>query len=583
MKRASVSIAVVAALALCASATAEAKGRHGKARKARSTLRHKKRSVKPRTIKRTSKKTAPTARERLVEEIKQVWSGRHLRAGTTAVLVVDAESGEKLFEEHADDKLNPASNVKLISTATVLDAIGPDWRYTTRLLGATPDQNGLSTGDLYLYGSYDPTLGVDHLAALARSVAESGVKKIVGDVLIGEDVLRDTLGTPHVKVTVRSSRTAGAAPEVEISPKLDFIRIENTAKTTKRRRRTAPKISSSIVKNADGSEQLLIKVSGKIRAGRKAKVRRQVHRRSTFTAHVVRAALAEAGVEVVGGVKIVAFDDYMGATLEGGFFPVELARHESKPMGQLVAQVNKRSLNYLSDRLVMTAGAVRFGGTPTMEVGIRAMKDWLLRAGINPDQVVVNTGSGLSYKTQLSARQIVKVLRAASGYVEEQNDPRLTEIYQASLAVGGIDGTLRRRFRRSKLKGKVIGKTGTLTSCIALSGFVSDNEGNRLCFSIVTNGNRHHLRRNVRKENEAMVGAMHDYLEDRPALQHSAATPADPPATATAVPAADVEADEADDSDEDSAGDEVADDGDSADDSDSSEADVIDSSNAEAP
>src|SRR5690606_5649757 len=93
--------------------------------------------------------TTPSAEALLREELEAVWSGRTLRRGVTAVYVVDARTGEKLYAVHADDKLNPASNVKLFTAATVLDQLGPDWRYITRLLGAAPDPSGTADGSLY--------------------------------------------------------------------------------------------------------------------------------------------------------------------------------------------------------------------------------------------------------------------------------------------------------------------------------------------------------------------------------------------------------------------------------------------------
>ena len=83
--------------------------------------------------------------------------------------------------------------------------------------------------------------------------------------------------------------------------------------------------------------------------------------------------------------------------------------------------------------------------------------------------------------------------------------------YIDSLAVAGRDGTLRRRFRGSKVRNAMVGKTGTLTGVIALSGLL-EHEGRKLVFAIVTNGNAHRNRWNVRKQHEALVEAMHRYL-----------------------------------------------------------------------
>jgi hypothetical protein len=88
------------------------------------------------------------------------------------------------------------------------------------------------------------------------------------------------------------------------------------------------------------------------------------------------------------------------------------------------------------------------------------------------------------------------------------------QTFRKSLAIGGHDGTLRRRFRTQghTLVGQVQGKTGTLTSVIALSGFLTGEDGRTLCFSIVTNGHRNHRKRNVRLEHEEMVASLDHFL-----------------------------------------------------------------------
>src|SRR5262245_29805726 len=62
-----------------------------------------------------------TPEGRLRQDLESIWAGRILRRGTTAIYVVDARTGQDIYAIHPDDKVNPASNVKLLSTATVLD------------------------------------------------------------------------------------------------------------------------------------------------------------------------------------------------------------------------------------------------------------------------------------------------------------------------------------------------------------------------------------------------------------------------------------------------------------------------------
>jgi len=142
---------------------------------------------------RARRSTATTPEGRLREELEGIWAGRILRRGVTAIYVVDARTGKDIYAIHPDDKVNPASNVKLLSTATVLDLVGPRWRYLTRLFGPAPDAAGVARGDVYLRGNSDPTLTRAALDELAAVVARSGVKKIEGNVLLSDDSLRETV------------------------------------------------------------------------------------------------------------------------------------------------------------------------------------------------------------------------------------------------------------------------------------------------------------------------------------------------------------------------------------------------------
>lgn len=149
-----------------------------------------------------------------------------------------------------------------------------------------------------------------------------------------------------------------------------------------------------------------------------------------------------------------------------------------------------------------------------MANAVKAMDRFLTSADLAPDECHLDTGSGLSYKTELSARQIVRVLRVAAGYAPRDEDgEEHAEVYRESLAVGGVDGTLRARFRGS-LRGRVFAKTGTLTGIIALSGFV-EHEDQTLAFAIVSNGTNHRRRKQVRRQHEQIVELLAGFMAKR--------------------------------------------------------------------
>jgi len=267
--------------------------------------------------------------------------------------------------------------------------LGPTWRYSSRLLGPEPGTDGTARGDLYLLGTADPTLGVTHLDELVTLLGQRGVKRVEGDIVIGPKALRDGVARANVKVTI-TGQAPGKPPVVRFEPESEYFQVKVNASSVKGKRGRVQVGLRHV--ETDGTGHYVIDVWGRIRQGRTATLWRAVPHRAAFTAHTLRAKLLRAGIEVTGSVRVEELDDYVATAASEDFLPVELARHESAPMAQLVARVNKPSNNFLADRLLMTAGSAVFGGLPTMEKGLDVMKAWLEQdAGIAADSLTVDT------------------------------------------------------------------------------------------------------------------------------------------------------------------------------------------------
>src|ERR1700739_4489213 len=123
--------------------------------------------------------------------------------GEWGLLIVDAETGETLYELNADRYFVPASNMKLFTTALALAKLGPDYRFHTTLEShATISPEGVLSGDLLLVGRGDPNLSNRKfpydlkeefdgppekvLAELADALVAKGLKEIAGAV-VGDD------------------------------------------------------------------------------------------------------------------------------------------------------------------------------------------------------------------------------------------------------------------------------------------------------------------------------------------------------------------------------------------------------------
>jgi D-alanyl-D-alanine carboxypeptidase/D-alanyl-D-alanine-endopeptidase (penicillin-binding protein 4) len=64
---------------------------------------------------------------------------------------------------------------------------------------------------------------------------------------------------------------------------------------------------------------------------------------------------------------------------------------------------------------------------------------------------------------------------------------RNAQAWRDSLTIGGVDGTLRNRFKGTSAQGNIRGKTGTLDQVSALSGYVTTAGGEPVVVSIIVN------------------------------------------------------------------------------------------------
>jgi D-alanyl-D-alanine carboxypeptidase/D-alanyl-D-alanine-endopeptidase (penicillin-binding protein 4) len=471
--------------------------------------------------------------ERTADAIEGLYATA-LRAGRTSLYVADARTGKVLFSADPEARLNPASNVKLLSTAAALHILGPDHRYTTQLFGPAPTQ-GTVSGDVYLLGTYDPLLHRDDLRAMARDMFNRGVRRLDGNLVVGPVATRDGLYRSLLPITVVAGKP-GARPTVSTLPGYDFATLRVTATTAKGRRGKLGFQQEPFV-DEHGQRRLRITVSGRIGRHKELTHWLFTEERQFHAAHLLRAALREVGIEVNGGVRVAELLDY---TASAGFVPEPLTQHASKPLAEMVAMINKRSINWLADRVIMTAAAKRYQDLPSMEVAIRAMKEWIgENTAIDPEQVLIDTGSGLSYNTRISAQQLVEVLRAAAGFSIAETPT--ASAYLESLAIAGRDGTLRGRFRQTTAQGHVLAKTGTLSNVIALSGIIDVDPTRPLAFALVSNGHSPRMKTRIRNGHEKLVGLLCDYATAVAGAPASAPVPSTEVAPPTETETADAE------------------------------------------
>jgi len=171
----------------------------------------------------------------------------------------------------------------------------------------------------------------------------------------------------------------------------------------------------------------------------------------------------------------------------------ELATLQSPPLSVIAAQTMKPSQNLYTELILRTLG--KLGPpplttattttpsifSPTSEsLGLENVKAFLKTAGIRPESLVLDDGSGLSRGDMITADATVQLLTFMSKH-------RYADVFRDSLPIAGVDGTLRNRLKGTPAANNLRAKTGSLSSAASLAGYVTTAAGEKLAFSIMVN------------------------------------------------------------------------------------------------
>ncbi|MGW0519753.1 D-alanyl-D-alanine carboxypeptidase/D-alanyl-D-alanine endopeptidase [Crossiella sp. NPDC003009] len=433
----------------------------------------------------------------LSADLDQILADPRLAGAGTGVVVREVDTGQVLYRRGGADRLQPASNAKLLTSAAALEVLGPDHRFTTSVLADSSLRGKVLNGDLYLRGTGDPTTLAADYDALAQRIADTGLQVVTGRVVADDSafdpvrlgpswawddepfyysaqvgalsVAPDTdydAGTVIVRVRPAA---AGQRPAVELTPPTSVITVDNRATTG------APGSASTIaVERQHGTNTVLVTGSAPANGFASAHFS-TVDDPARYAADVFQAALLRRGVRVL--------DPKPGAGVTPPHF-AELAAHRSMPLSELLVPFMKLSNNGHAEILVKAMGKA-VHGKGTWADGIRAMAPKLAALGVPPAAHRLVDGSGLSRMDMVTADQLSALLAAA------RTRPWYP-VWHHSLPVAGkadrlVGGTLRNRLRGTPAEGKVRAKTGSLTGVSALSGYVTGSDGRDLVFAVVTN------------------------------------------------------------------------------------------------
>jgi D-alanyl-D-alanine carboxypeptidase/D-alanyl-D-alanine-endopeptidase (penicillin-binding protein 4) len=431
-------------------------------------------------------------------------------------MVISLTTGDTLFERNAGLELNPASTLKLYTTALAFEQLGPDHRFMTEVYRQGDVEYGTLNGNLIIKGGGDPALsrrffdgdGNGPMRALAKQVAAAGIRRISGDI-IGDDRAFEAKPVPdgwrtrylHASYAARVSALSlnenlvhivvtpgrpGQPGTVRLEPATTAYTVTNTSSTRSKSR------GAQVV--VTGGEGGVIRVRGWIGTASEAKVYALVvPEPASFTTGAFTRALRDIGVIVEGKARV-------GATPAGA---VRVASHPSPPLSELAGIMNRESINHYAELIFRNAARQASpAGIGSASMGNALLRDFMeLRVGASPKDVFVADGSGLSTLDRVTARSMVQLLAYA-------HHASWSRQFHESLPVAGREETLRLRMRQTPAQGNLHAKTGTTNEVVALSGYVSGRSGEVFAFSFLYNGKD---RWNARATIDAMGVTLADF------------------------------------------------------------------------
>src|SRR5580700_4934609 len=432
------------------------------------------------------------------------------------VLITDADTGEVLYSVNAGHYFMPASNAKLFTTAMALATLGPDFRIRTTVESlAEPDSSGHLQGDLVLVGRGDANLSsrvipfVEHperngppekaLADLADQVVKSGIKEISGDVVAddsyfvperyppgwgiddavwsyGAAVSALAINDNYVSVILRPGATPGAPLVYSAAPWPGIYEFRNDALTSAAG--TEPKLR--LERDPDSQ---IFRLTGTLPLDAPAReLQLAVTQPAENAAAVLMQLLQARGVRVEGHSRARHGD--RNAQPQTAPPMHVLAEHSSPALLQDVRLTNKLSMN-LHAELLLRVAAREKGAAMTMEDAVAFATAFRQGIGIDPDEVQLTDGSGLSRGDLVTPQSVVRLLSYAA------RQPWGAD-FMASLPVAGRDGTLENRMRSTAAAGQVHAKTGLVEHVNSLSGYATTRRGAHLIFAIFGNNTGTH-------------------------------------------------------------------------------------------
>lgn len=440
---------------------------------------------------------------KVLSEIKK---DKNFKNASFAFFAVDSKTGQVVSSYHPDMALRPASNQKLITTATALELYGIDYCFTTKLkyTGKIDTANHILHGNLIIKGGGDPTLGSKYfddtkekqfIVQWINAVKMLNIVSIDGTVIADAQLFSNDIvplsrswnnmgnyyGAGACGLSIfddyytlffnTDSLPGGKTKITSVEPDMPFMIFDNgiyadTVKSDHSNIMGAPYCNTRYLR-------------GSLPVGKTGfKVKGSMPDPAYFTAFYLNNTLENSGIKVKGNPTTIRLLQLNEKNISDK--QTVICTTYSPPLSEIIKQTNIHSINLFSEHLLAICG-LNLVDTAQTELNAKAVTDFWAEKGMDTQGMTLTDGSGLSQYNLITPRQMVFVLN----YMKNQSQS--FDTYYNSLPVAGRQGTVKNMLKGTAAEGNLRAKSGTIDKGIAYSGYVTSKSGREIIFSMIVN------------------------------------------------------------------------------------------------
>ncbi|MBV8464866.1 MAG: D-alanyl-D-alanine carboxypeptidase/D-alanyl-D-alanine-endopeptidase [Burkholderiales bacterium] len=398
------------------------------------------------------------------------------------VIVMPLDGGAAALENHADDALNPASTMKLVTTFAALENLGPAFQWHTGLYTDGAIEGETLKGNLYMRGGGDPALTYERVWLLLRDLKAAGVRRVAGDLVLDRSYFKLPAARPDAEpFDAQPERAYNVGPDALLM-NFKALRFDITSDDHTATVRADPDMYgvSAVSRfkvvampceswRAGWERPEIVSEGGQVRVTLQGRFPRNC-RQDRYLGLLDPVEFAD---RLTRGLWTELGGSIAGKTREGVTPPdaQRFADQASPALAQVIRDVNKLSNNTMARTIFLTLGAEHpQPGRDSAAAAVQLVNEWLGKRGLRFPELTLENGAGLSREERISPRHLAQLLQVAA------HSPYGPELL-SSLPILGIDGTLVHRLVDTPEAGQGHLKTGTLDDSKAIAGVMRDHAG----------------------------------------------------------------------------------------------------------